>query len=338
MATKTYDKKDYHHELTEKLIALMEESKETGWTKPWFSCNELPFNPVTGTRYKGVNVVSLLTSGFDDPRFFTFNNVRELSQQDEKAYFVKAGSKGTPVFKAVQVVVGAGGAGSGGENEDNDQVEQTHGGVRTYWKQVYAGTVFNGSQIEGLEPYVKRENLVEDMSDIETLSEALQARTKLQVTHSSEGRAYYSSHKHLVHMPNKDLFKSTQDYYSTLMHELTHASGPELGRKLGNAFGSKEYAFEELVAELGSYFLGAELGLPYNASGHEQHAAYLNNWLDMLKNDKTIIFKAAGHSSKATEFNMNHFRTHKLELGFEQEVNQEPLKVIEKSKGLAVSM
>ncbi|QNP48364.1 zincin-like metallopeptidase domain-containing protein [Diaphorobacter aerolatus] len=161
---------------------------------------------------------------------------------------------------------------------------------------------------------MKLDNVVEDHKDIELFAQALEVRTGLTIEHSGQGRAYYQIGAHKIHMPNKELFNSTDAYYSTFLHEATHASGKELGRDMGGMFGSKSYAFEELVAEMGSYFIGAELGLPYDPSGHENHAAYMESWLGLLKSDKNAIFRAASGASKATDFNMGHFNEHKLEL------------------------
>lgn len=316
MATKKWDKskskdyeiKDHHLDLTNKVIDLMEESKKTGWVKPWFTSSVMPYNPITGTKYKGINAISLMTAGFDDPRFFTFKGIQEHSEKTGIPMHVKKGAKGTPVFKAVNVMFKEEG------KEATPDVPAQPGAARSYWKMVYAGTVFNASQIEGMEPLVARVNKVDDHAEVELLTAALKARTNLQFKHSEEGRAYYSPSQHLVHMPNKELFKTSGGYYSTLMHESTHATGNALKRDLTGKFGSESYAKEELVAELGSYFLGAELGIAYDPKEHENHAAYLENWLGMLKNDKNLIFSAASKASKATEFNLNHLQEYKLEI------------------------
>ena len=302
---KKEETRDHYAELTQRIVDRMEESKASGWVKPWVSCTEMPFNPVTGTKYRGVNAVTLMTSGFDDPRWFTFKGAMEFGAKAETPMCVKKGSKGFPVFKAMQVVVS-----DKADKPESDEPGQT----RSFTRMVYAGTVFNGSQIEGLEPYQARENKVVDHRELELLAKALQARTGLKLEHSSQGRAYYSPSEHRIHMPNKELFRSTEAYYSTLTHEATHASGKELGRKMTGGFGSADYAYEELVAELGSYFLGASLGCGYDPSTHDQHAAYLDSWLQALKNDKNMIFKASAQASRACDFNMDHYNGFKMDL------------------------
>ena len=296
-----YAKRDHHLELTNKIIESMEESKAVNWEKPWFTCKELPVNPVTGTHYRGINVVSTMTAGFDDPRFLTFNNVQELAAREGKEMHVKKGAKGVPVFKAMQVHFG----------DDEEDV------TRSYWKMVYAGTVFNASQIEGMEPLKPRSSEFKPYEEAETLSKALQARTGLVVEHSEVGRAYYSPGGHKVHMPHPERFKDSNAYYDTLLHEFGHSTGPELKRDFTGAKGTATYAKEELVAELSSVFVSAELGIPHNPDSHENHVAYLESWLGALKNDKTFIFKAAGQASKACEFQMGHLNEYKQELQIE---------------------
>lgn len=234
------EEKDHQQILTDSVIARMEEAKKLNWSKPWITCSEAPYNPVTGTKYKGANFVSCLTAGFADPRFYTFNNVRELAEKTGNTIHVKKGAKGIPIFKALQV------------NFLDKKDGEEEGEVRSFVKMKYAGTVFNGSQIEGLEPWQKRDNKVEDYQEAELLSSALQERTNLIVEHSEVGRAYYSQKGHKVHMPKKDLFKSSAAYYDTLAHEFGHSTGPALGRDMTGAMGSAAYAKEELVAELTS--------------------------------------------------------------------------------------
>ncbi|MEL4177725.1 ArdC family protein [Roseateles sp. PN1] len=304
------EEKDYQQILTDSVIARMEESKALNWSKPWISCSEAPFNPVTGTRYRGANFVSCLTAGFADPRFFTFNNVRELAVKTGQDIHVKKGAKGIPIFKALQV--------SYLDKKEGEPDEE--GKLRSFVKMKYAGTVFNGAQIEGLEPWIQKVNKVQDFQEAELLSLALQERTNLIVEHSEMGRAYYTQLGHKVHMPNKDLFKSSAAYYDTLAHEFGHSTGPALGRDMTGTKGSAAYAKEELVAELTSMFVCAELGIPHDPAAHENHAAYLESWLQCLKGDKNLIFKAAGQASKSTEFQMKHLQGYKLSHGLVDQV------------------
>ena len=103
-------------------------------------------------------------------------------------------------------------------------------------------------------------------------------------------------------MPPFESFESATSYYSVLAHELTHwTKHPKrLDRDFGRKrFGDEGYAKEELVAELGACFLAADLG--FEPMPAEHHAAYIQNWLEALQNDKRFIFSAASHAQKAVE-------------------------------------
>ena len=269
------DLKDHYQILTDSIIKKMEDAVQ--YEKPWFSCDLLPYNPVTGTKYKGVNVLSL------------------SEETGEKIMIIK-GEKGIPVFKAMQKTFTK-------VNEDTGEESSF-----SLWNQVYAGTVFNASQLTGMPPLKELPKIdFEDVEEAEKISIAMQEASGLKVVHSAEGRAYYVPSEDKVHMPNKEHFKSVSLYYRTLMHEFGHSTGHEkrLNRKFGSSgFGSPEYAFEELVAELSSYFMGANLGLPYDSQTHENHAAYLKSWIGALQKDKKMIFKAAGLATRSVEFQL----------------------------------
>ena len=123
----------------------------------------------------------------------------------------------------------------------------------------------------------------------------------------AEDRAYYAPSTDQIVMPQRCQFKAsehsteTEAYYSTLLHELVHWTGHKdrLNRQT-SCFGSESYAFEELVAELGSAFLCAELGVSLTAK--PENAAYCEHWLKILKQDKSALARAASDASKAIAF------------------------------------
>lgn len=287
------DLKDHHQNLTDLIIQKMEDSVE--YQKPWFVCELLPYNPVTGTKYKGINVISLMGRGFTDPRFLTFKNIQTLSEQTGETILIRKGEKGIPVFKAMQKVF---------KKVDEESGEESSFSL---WNQVYAGTVFNATQLTGMPQLAEIPKIeFKEEEEAEKIVKAMIEMTGLKVEHTAEGRAYYQPERDRVHMPDRESFKSISMYYRTLMHELGHSTGHEsrLNRKFVGKFGSPEYAFEELVAELSSYFMGANLGLPYDSQTHENHAAYLKSWIGALKKDKNMIFKAAGQATRSVEFQL----------------------------------
>lgn len=104
-------------------------------------------------------------------------------------------------------------------------------------------------------------------------------------------------------MPPFETFRNAESYYATLAHECCHATRhpSRLDREFGRKrWGDEGYAAEELVAELGSAFLSADLGL--TPERRDDHAAYIASWLTVLKNDKRAIFTAAAHAERAAAF------------------------------------
>ena len=116
-------------------------------------------------------------------------------------------------------------------------------------------------------------------------------------------RAYYNIGSDFVQMPAFEAFRDAESYYATLAHECTHWTRHDsrLAREFGRKrWGDAGYAMEELVAELGSAFLCADLDL--TPETREDHAAYIASWLEVLKNDKRAIFSAAAHAQRAADF------------------------------------
>jgi antirestriction protein ArdC len=160
-------------------------------------------------------------------------------------------------------------------------------------------TVFNVAQCEGL-----REGLAADpkplpMGRIAPVGDEVIAASGVEF-HIGGNRAFYVPSADYVQVPPPPAFFDSINWYRTALHELTHATGhpSRLGRQIRNAFGSKDYAREELVAEMGSAFLCAALGIVPSVS----HADYLGSWLEVLREDNRAIFRAASQASKAADW------------------------------------
>src|SRR5580700_8857136 len=164
-------------------------------------------------------------------------------------------------------------------------------------------TVFNVEQIDGLPErfYAKAEPRGETVQRIERM-EAFFAATGAEVRHGGN-RAYYSISVDHVQMPPIEAFRDAESYYATLAHETTHWTRhpSRLDRDFGRKrFGDEGYAMEELVAELGSAFLSADLDLTPEV--RDDHAAYIGSWIKALTGDKRMIFSAASHAHRAADF------------------------------------
>ena len=127
-----------------------------------------------------------------------------------------------------------------------------------------------------------------------------------QCVERDRGRAYYSPEDDLINMPPIEQFETAEAYYATLFHKSIHSTGPtsRLNREgvaQFDKFGSERYSLEELVAELGASFLCGLTGIDHEPI-IENTAAYIQDWLKKLKDDKQFIFKAAAEAQKAVDF------------------------------------
>jgi antirestriction protein ArdC len=139
-------------------------------------------------------------------------------------------------------------------------------------------------------------------------AEELIAASQAKLAFDGGDCAFYSVAQDSIHLPVKNSFKDQLGYYATALHELTHWTGASspLAREFGPSEKIGHYAKEELVAELGSSFLCAHVGLIYTT----QHAAYIESWLTVLKNDTLAIFKAASQARRASEYLLNITASH----------------------------
>ena len=163
--------------------------------------------------------------------------------------------------------------------------------------------MFNAEQIDGLPAHYTAPAApqIDPVSRI-AAADAFFAATRADIRHGGD-RAYYAIHPDYVQMPVFESFRDAESYYATLAHEMTHWTrhASRLDREFGRErWGDEGYAAEELVAELGSAFLSADLGL--TPEPRDDHAAYIASWLKVLKDDKRAIFTAAAHAERAVAF------------------------------------
>src|SRR5690606_3429489 len=151
-------------------------------------------------------------------------------------------------------------------------------------------TVFNVAQCEGLRSGLAADPAPLPEREIVPVAEEVIAASGVDFRIGGS-RAFYVPAHDYVQVPPQPAFFEQINYYRTCLHELTHATGhpSRLGRKLVNRFGSKDYAREELVAEMGSAFLCAALGIVPTV----RHADYIGSWLEVLREDNRPIFRAA---------------------------------------------
>jgi antirestriction protein ArdC len=287
MAQKT----DVYQKITDKIITYLEEGTRP-WFKPWNAEHAAgritrplkhDFEP-----YNGINILNLWMEaeerGLSAPVWMTFKQAKDLGGS------VKKGEKGSlsvyaNTFKKTEM-----------DESTGEEIEQNIPFMKGY-------TVFNVEQIEDL-PDKYYELAKEPEITPEQRIEAIEQFFLNTGANIKEGgnRAYYAIGLDHIQMPPFVSFETAENYYSTLSHETTHWTRhpTRLDRDLGRKkWGDEGYAMEELVAELGSAYICADLGLAPDV--REENAAYIEHWLKVLKGDKRAIFSAAAHAQRAAE-------------------------------------
>jgi antirestriction protein ArdC len=290
MSPRQTPKRDLHAEITQTLIASIE--KDPGQpVMPWRRSSAplwLPENALTKNRYNGINVVSLWvaaeTRGYSAPIWASYKQWQQLGIQ------VRGGEKASLVVFYKEFSA-----------EPNPDDEGDDGKRRV----ARASYVFNAAQTEGYAPA----QMPEPLGPIERIEAAdrFLTHTGVRIEHGGE-RAYYRPSTDTIHMPHEGLFTGTatmnrsEAWYATALHEATHASGAahRLNRQFGKRFGDQQYVAEELVAEIASAFLCAELSITQDT--RPDHAQYLAHWLKLLKDDDRAIFTAAAKASEAVSY------------------------------------
>ncbi len=315
---------DVHEAITQKIIAAIEAgagSFEMPWHRPGVAFT-IPTNAATDKAYRGSNILSLWIDAdakkFEHQVWATYKQYTELGAQ------VRKGEKGSLIVKYGEWVPKAqSSAAAGGPSKHRQNSPDANGdpkgeqsdddGKRLFAK---AAWVFNIDQVDVpaelrarlLPAVIQRPDLTTRLAHVDAFIAATGAEFR-------EGgqRAFYrhrsqSGEGDFIQMPPRDLFTGTatstptESFESTRLHELTHWVGAEhrLNRKFGERFGDKDYAFEELVAELSAAFLCAELAI--TNTPRTDHAQYCASWLEVLKGDAKAIFTAASLATRAVAY------------------------------------
>ena len=275
-------------EVTARIIAELEAGRFP-WVQPWSSTTAapgLPCNAVTGRRYSGINILLLwgavIERGHASQGWLTF------AQALDAGGCVRKGERGVTAVYADRFT----------PQNERERARSEGDDPRTipFLKRF---TLFNIDQCDGLPerlavaapPLPERET----MPVAEALIKATGADFRI-----GGAKAYYAPGADYVQVPPQPAFHHQIDYYRTALHELGHWTGhsSRLARDQSHAFGSADYAREELCAELASAYLCAALGIVPTV----RHADYLASWLEVLRADPRAIFRAASHASRAADY------------------------------------
>ncbi|MBS1702843.1 MAG: DUF1738 domain-containing protein [Armatimonadetes bacterium] len=271
--------------VTQKIVDSLKEGV-VPWRKPWRARRSLPCNAVTSKPYRGVNLLLLGLTPYEDHRWLTFRQATELGGK------VRKGEKSAMVvfWKHWQKEK---------EVEGSDKPKRTSIPVLKYH------SVFNAEQCEGLAlAPILGAGSVSDEDRIRGAEALICSMPNPPFIEERGDQAFYLPTEDIVRIPKISRFDTVDQYYATTFHELGHSTGHKkrLNRKgvMGRIhFGSEDYGREELVAELTSSFCCASVGLDNTLPAS---ASYIDSWLKSLERDPKAVVVAAAQAQKAADY------------------------------------
>lgn len=319
------------------------------WQKPWVAGKRaFPYNPVTGTKYRGSNFITLANvtrdEGFNDDRWVTFNQIQR------NGWKLRKGSRGSLVQYYSPAADNAARANGGDGSKDKDRTllddpdiaaavdgdavtpsetkaaerEKGQTPARAYPLIKYS-YVYNAVCVEGM-PITEKQreefNARPNLEIYHEYAEKILRHAGIEIVHQNRDAAFYRPSEDKIYMPMKSQFKSVTGYYQCALHELIHATGAKsrLGRDQSGSKGSAKYAREELVAEIGSYILCSAIGIGTDSEeaqkARDNSASYIKRYMESLSGYDAVktLRRAMAQASKATDF---------LTKGIEREIGLE---------------
>jgi len=282
----------------EELVKMYIDSLEEGkipWEKMWST--SIPENAISGEEYKGVNnlILSYVAQkrGYKDNRWCTFY------QLSKKGWKLSSKAKGQSVniefWKAYCISEKK----LYNFSEYYNIIEKEPERKNDFVPFVNNFQVFNADLIEGISPQEKVKKTIITNEYIDSLIQ------NLNVKYKEEGNeAYYNIEEDEIVLPISSDFKNEYAYYSTQLHEIAHSTGhpTRLNREMSSKFGTKEYAKEELRAEISSSFLMQKLNLEYDDKHYLNHKSYIQSWIEILNDKPTELFNAISDAKKITDY------------------------------------
>lgn len=276
---------DVYTMVTERIIEQLERGY-IPWKKPWANCLDGTFNRISRKPYSLLNQLLLRHGG----EYATFKQWEQIGGR------VKKGAKAEiVVFWKMQEAL---------EKNENGEIMIKKIPILRYYN------VFHISQVENVLPLPKTDEF--DTKPIERAELALQnyiEREGITLSVEESDRAFYCSYDDSITIPAITQFEQAEEYYSTVFHECGHSTMKKsrCNRENENKsafFGSEDYSKEELVAEITSAAILHSIGME-TPETFRNSAAYIQNWLQVLKNDKRFIVSASGKAEKAAKYILN---------------------------------
>jgi antirestriction protein ArdC len=284
------DRTNFYDDITNKIIAEFEAGRFP-WVQPWGTPSAkaqlaLPKNASTSRPYSGINVLILwgevIEKAYTGQSWLTFRQALALGGH------VRKGERGTTVVYADRFI----------PDDAKRRAAQSGGEARAipFLKRF---TVFNTDQIDDLPNEIATAAPPPPPGTIEPRVDALIKATGIDFRIGGN-RAFYNPSQDYVQVPPPAAFFEPINWHRTALHEMSHAIGhtSRLNRDLSGSFGSRKYAFEEVIAEISTAVCCASLGIVPTV----RHADYIGSWLEVLREDSRAIVRAASHASKAADY------------------------------------
>lgn len=275
---------ELYKSVTDRIITELKEGVPP-WAKPWKDgsrgLTSLPVNATSGRMYSGINVLILYMEAKE--KEYPTHGWATFQQANQIGASVRKGEKATQVVFVKRTTKEP-------EKEGDEPKKST---------VMKAYSVFNLAQLDNVPPQYVEQPTETDPDIAHDNAFQLVKDIGIKVTHGGNKAAYYP-HRDEIVMPPFGAFEQEADYWGVMFHEATHWTGSKkrLDRQFGKRFGDKAYSFEELVAELGSAFTCARLGIPSSF----RSAAYIDHWLKILEEDNRAIFSASSYAGHAAAY------------------------------------
>ena len=298
------NKDEYRAELADTFAHVLEE-KGLEWQKEWRgSGGSAPQNGITKACYRGCNAfwLSLISmmKGYDDPRWVTMVQIMDQDGKyhPKQNWHLKKGSKATYVeywypydLKDKKALTW-----------EQYKQQLRDGRSETEFKLSTRYTaVFNACDIEGMPelPAVQESDITPD-----ELIGKLSAGMGVEILTDGGGQAYYSPMQDKIHLPTPGSFQSAYAFNATALHELSHSTGQpnRLNRPQGALFGTPQYAYEELVAEMCSCFMGVDLDVTATPQHLDNHKAYVQAWIQSIRDKPETLIRAIKDAQAAATY------------------------------------
>lgn len=280
--------------------------KGLNWKKGWDTVTMSPRNAATGAAYHGINQFHLgllaLTRGYTDPRWATMAQIMDKDGKlhPGQEWRLQKGSRATYVEYWYPW-----------DPEKHEALpwqayrQLTPQEQERYIMRVRYTPVFHASMIDGIPPIQRVERQPQRLDD---LVARLSAGMGVELAFDGGNDAFYHPSEDKVHLPAPEAFHSEYEFNATALHELAHATGHEsrLNRPQGARFGTPEYAYEELVAEISSCFMGVGLDTDQTPRHVDNHKAYVQNWIEAISRKPETLITAVRDAQKAAGYMEYH--------------------------------